>query len=100
MVYSLCPINCTSRFGHEYQDDATMTKLPLQYLHSEHQSIDAVGLQLLHSCLGGSGDSHETMRPSLVSQIWIQNTLCKKRFLIISKYQHMHGILNIDEIKN
>jgi hypothetical protein len=36
--------------------------------------------------------------PLFSSQIQPQISLCKKKILITSKYRHMHGVLNVDEI--
>jgi hypothetical protein len=40
------------------------------------------------------------VEPCLVSRICPQISLCKKKILITSKCRHMHGVLDIDEIKN
>jgi hypothetical protein len=43
-------------------------------------------------CVVGSG-------PCLVFQIHPQISLWKRRFPITSKYRHIYGVLNVDEIK-
>jgi hypothetical protein len=40
------------------------------------------------------------LRPCLVPQIHHKLHYTKIRFSITSKYRHMHGVLNVDEIKN
>jgi hypothetical protein len=40
------------------------------------------------------------LRPCLVPQIHPKFYYAKRRFPITSKYRHMHGVLNVDEIKN
>jgi hypothetical protein len=38
--------------------------------------------------------------PGLDSQIHPRFHYAKRRFSITSKYRHMHGVLNVDKIKN
>jgi hypothetical protein len=40
------------------------------------------------------------LRPSLDPKFFPKFYYAKRRFHITSKYRHMHGVLNIDEIKN
>jgi hypothetical protein len=43
----------------------------------------------------------EAARPRLVLPKLLKNTLCKKkRFPVISNLRYLHGLINIDEIKN
>jgi hypothetical protein len=40
------------------------------------------------------------IRPCLDAKFQPQISMCKKKIPITSKCRHMHGVLNVDEIKN
>jgi hypothetical protein len=52
------------------------------------------------TCYGSFCFQESGHTPCLVSNFNPQIILCKKKIPITSKYQHMHGVLNVDEIKN
>jgi hypothetical protein len=65
---------------------------------TNHETTNAVRTTESLSGLGRMGA--EGLSACLDSKYFSKFHYAKRRFPITSKYRHMHGVLNIDEIKN